>query len=60
MHYHVIPDNDAMQHESTLDCACYPRTDDVGVVVHNAKDVREAHERHGRPTENGWCIVQGE
>lgn len=57
MPYHVIPDNDTMEHTPTEWCPCYPRAEDCGVVVHNAKDVREARERLGYPTDNYWLIV---
>jgi len=41
--YHVIPENDSHEHETTMDCFCEPVLKD-GVVVHNSYDGREYFE----------------
>jgi hypothetical protein len=41
---HVIPFNDAHEHEGSLGCWCHPVTDEDGIVIHNSADNREAFE----------------
>lgn len=56
---HVVPvGGKEPLHEGTRACWCYPTEDpgDRSCVVHNAKDLRDAHERLGRPTGLPWVI----
>ncbi len=58
---HLIPvGGDEPLHTCSVEhCFCHPLLDDEGVVTHNALDLREARERHGRnrPGEN-WVLVK--
>lgn len=48
---HVIPTNDDREHEYNTTCDCEPEVDwDASIVIHNAFDKREEHEkRTGTP-----------
>lgn len=58
---HIIPVGGSEPvHSCHLSCWCFPLPDD-GIVTHNAKDNREARERHARilPGEK-WVIINEE
>ena len=40
---HVLPVEDAREHETSFDCWCGPRVEE-GMVIHNADDGREKFE----------------
>jgi hypothetical protein len=42
---HVIPIGDLQVHAAQEICWCHPTETEPGIVVHNAKDCREARER---------------
>lgn len=48
-------------HDATLSCWCFPAhdRDTPEVIVHNAKDCREAKERNGSKTsgDQKWVLV---
>lgn len=57
---HIIPaGGEEPVHLVSLDCKCHPNPNGDGVVIHNAFDLRELRERHGkrRPGES-WVIVE--
>jgi hypothetical protein len=56
---HVIPvGGEEPRHAASMRCWCQPLLDEPGLVVHHAKDLREARERHGRARpEECWVIV---
>ena len=45
-HHHVIPQDDLRPHRRSINCWCHPVVDSVsvGVIVHNAMDLREQFE----------------
>ncbi len=61
-HFHVIPVGGAEPvHRCDASCWCHPTPDpdETNLIVHNARDCREARERFGcaRPDEK-WAIVE--
>ena len=62
----VIPINDLLPHGPTAECWCFPtvvrQPGSNPVLVHNAKDCREARERAsgGKPCSDGYDIVRPE
>ena len=43
---HVIPIDDLIDHEESMDCPCSPEIDpETGVVLHDAMDRREMFEK---------------
>jgi hypothetical protein len=55
---HVIPIGDTDIHAAQGTCWCHPLHRD-GVYTHNAKDCREASERHtGEQSSEGWVLVR--
>lgn len=57
---HVIPvGGQEPSHCCHSNCWCWPFINEHGIKVHNAKDLREARERHGkqRPDEL-WVLVK--
>ncbi len=48
MTYHVIPIDDLREHEG-VECWCHP-TEDEGVYVHHAMDLREQFENGRLPS----------
>ncbi len=59
MSLHVVPVGDLIEHETTDDCLCGPRSEPVvredgsygWVVVHHSLDGREKEENHASSTE---------
>jgi hypothetical protein len=49
--YHVIPNNDLRDHESSKDCWCHPdeETETPGLWVHHSMDRREEYEQGRKP-----------
>lgn len=50
----VLPIDDLIAHEASLDCVCGPREDNYGygvIFVHNSLDGREEHEEENQTTE---------
>lgn len=45
-----------MRHKRSIDCECHPTVRDVNVVLHNAKDIREARERLGMDAHKNWIV----
>ncbi len=56
---HVIPvGGKEPVHECNFNCWCFPIFEN-GVIVHNAKDVREAQERQGKVSKDKkWAVVK--
>lgn len=55
---HVIPVGDKDVHCAQSTCWCCPIQTHTGVLTHNAKDCREAHERStGKKSSDGWVII---
>lgn len=58
---HTIPvGGEEPIHDATPSCWCYPTSDraEPGVIVHNAKDCREARERNGKANPDlKWVII---
>jgi len=47
MTWHVIPNNDWIEHEETTICPCEPRVEIINgemIIIHNALDQRELEE----------------
>jgi len=47
MTWHVIPNNDWIEHEETTTCPCEPRVEIINgemIIIHNALDQRELKE----------------
>ena len=57
---HIIPaGGEEPVHLVSLDCKCHPNPNDDAVVIHNAFDLRELRERHGRRRPGDvWVIVE--
>lgn len=55
---HTIPvGGSEPMHICSTSCWCHPLPSD-GIVIHNAKDCREARERHGQANpDQKWTIV---
>lgn len=53
---HVIPIGDTHVHCASEKCWCHPLNKD-GVVIHNAKDCREAKERNKIETGKFWVEI---
>ena len=54
--YHVLPNNDIIEHVESEDCPCAPRVEIHGdgvVIVHNAMDRREVFEQRKLYNEQG-------
>jgi hypothetical protein len=55
---HVIPIGDEHIHAAQEICWCHPASQDGIQWTHNAKDCREARERHTKEQESeGWIII---
>lgn len=55
---HVIPANDTYLHEGSLRCWCFPLEKEIGIIIHNAKDCREAKERKGTSTDVWFHVAE--
>lgn len=55
---HVMPIGDMVEHFPNSACECLPIETEPGIVVHHAKDCREAQERQGRKTGKNWEVVE--
>lgn len=54
---HIIPLNDGSIHCAQKTCFCNATPIGDNVVVHHAQDCREAFERRGKSTLNGWATI---
>ena len=54
--YHVLPNNDIIEHVESEDCSCNPRVEfhgDRQLIIHNAMDRREVFEQRKLYNEQG-------